>query len=168
MSDELIIRQHDERIDELEAVMLNKGEVIDCPLVHRFTDGMYIREIFMPKDSLITSKIHLTNHPFTISKGEVAVSIDGNEWVEYSAPFTGITQKGTRRILYIISDCIWTTYHPIPRIKGSDNDLSDEEKINLAETIEDEILEPHINCITGTNINSDYKKALENNKNLLV
>lgn len=106
-----IIRENDERVDELEIYMAENYKIIDCPLVHRFTPGMYIREIFMPAGSLITSKIHKTEHPFTVSKGKVAVSIDGKDWEEFEAPYTGITKPGTRRILYIIEDCIWTTYH---------------------------------------------------------
>ena len=111
MRQEVIIRENDERVDELEHFMVENYEVIECPLVHRFTPGMYIREIFMPAGSLITSKIHKTEHPYTISKGKVAVSIDGKDWEEFEAPYTGITKPGTRRILYIIEDCIWTTYH---------------------------------------------------------
>ena len=111
MDQNVIIRENDERVDELEIFMAENYQIIDCPLVHRFTPGMYIREIFMPAGSLITSKIHKTEHPFTISKGKVAVSIDGKDWEEFEAPYTGITKPGTRRILYIIQDCIWTTYH---------------------------------------------------------
>lgn len=111
MDQNIIIRENDERVDELEIFMAENYQIIDCPLVHRFTPGMYIREIFMPAGSLITSKIHKTEHPFTISKGKVAVSIDGKDWEEFEAPYTGITKPGTRRILYILEDCIWTTYH---------------------------------------------------------
>ena len=83
MSAEVLVRQNDGIINELEAAMLENLPQVECPLVHRFTEGMYIREIFMPQGTLITSRIHLTNHPFTISKGRVKVSIDGGEWVEY-------------------------------------------------------------------------------------
>lgn len=111
MSAEVLVRQNDGIINELEAAMLENLPQVECPLVHRFTEGMYIREIFMPQGTLITSRIHLTNHPFTISKGRVKVSIDGGEWVEYEAPYTGITKSGTRRILFIEEDCVWSTYH---------------------------------------------------------
>ena len=114
MSLDVIQRENDDRVDELEAYMVDSYEQVECPLVHRFTDGMYIREIFMPAGSLITSKIHNTQHPFTISKGKVAVSIDGKDWTEYEAPYTGTTSPGTRRILYIIEDCVWSTYHVNP------------------------------------------------------
>ena len=111
MSENTIIRENDDRVDELEAFMAENYQTVELPLVHRFTPGMYIREIFMPAGSLVTSKIHKTEHPFTVSKGKVAVSIDGKDWEEFEAPYTGVTKPGTRRILYIIEDCIWTTYH---------------------------------------------------------
>lgn len=162
----MIVRKNDNRVDELEAAMFDGYELIDFPLIHRFAENMYIREIFMPKGALLTSKIHKTQHPFTVAFGAAAVSIDGEEWEEFGAPYTGITQPGTRRILYILEDCSWITYHIIEGMKFEYNDLSYEEIQKIVDKIEDEILEPHINYITGTNINEDYKKILSNNKNI--
>lgn len=160
-----IKRENDAVIDLLESYMIKEDEVIDLPLVHRFTDGMYIRQIFMPKGSLVTSKIHNTEHPFTVSLGSAAVSIDGEDWEHIVAPFTGITRPGTRRVLYILEDCIWTTYHPIEGMKSEYNDLDDEAIEKIVEGIEEKILEPHVNMITGTDINKDYKNILSNNNN---
>jgi hypothetical protein len=165
---DVIHRENDQAVDQLEALMLEQGELVDCPLVHRFTDGMYIRQIFMPKGTLITSKIHKTQHPYTVSLGAVAVSIDGGDWERIVAPYTGITNPGTRRILYILEDCIWTTYHPLPDMKSEYNDLIDGDLDKILKDIEDKILEPHINQITGSNANEDYKKILETNKNLIL
>lgn len=161
----MIIRENDNRIDELELTMLENMPLIDFPLVHRFTEGMYIREIFMPKGSVLTSKIHKTEHPFTVSCGVAAVSIDGGEWEYFYAPHTGITKAGTRRVLCIMEDCIWTTYHAIEGMKSEFNELSKEEVEEIVSSIEDKILEPHINYITGTDISKEYKEIL-NNKNL--
>jgi hypothetical protein len=130
---EAILRINDDRIDTLESVMIENFESIVCPLIHRFTPSMYVREIFMPKGSLITSKIHITEHPFTISKGKVSVSIDGDDWQIYEAPYTGITKIGTRRILYIEEDCVWTTYHV------------NEDNCTNVEEIEDRILDKYVN-----------------------
>ena len=160
----MIVRENDNIIDELEAAIIQNLDVIEGPLVHKFTDGMYIREIFMPAGSLWTSKIHKTEHPYVVSHGKAAVSIDNQEWYEITAPYTGITQPGTRRILYILEDCIWTTFHRIDGMKSDYNDLSEEEKMNIVEDIEDKILEPHINYITGTDISKEYKELLNNNK----
>lgn len=106
-----IKRVNDARIDELELKMVTDFDHVECPLVHRFTNKMYIREIFMPKGTLVTSKIHKSQHPYCVSKGVVSVKIDSGEWVTIEAPFTGITEIGTRRVLLIHEDCIWTTFH---------------------------------------------------------
>jgi hypothetical protein len=103
-----------ERIDELEATMVENFPLINCPLNHRFTEGMYVREIFMPAGSLITSKIHKTQHQYFILKGAVSVWIDEGEEAYLEAPYIGITEPGTRRVLYVWDDCIWATSHPNP------------------------------------------------------
>jgi hypothetical protein len=163
----VIARSNDNVIDELEAVILSNFDVVDCPVKHIFTNGMYIREIFMPAGSLITSKIHKTEHPYTVSYGVVAVSIDGGDWDQITAPYTGITKPGTRRVLYVIEDCIWTTYHPLEDMKSEFNDLNVEEQEKIVNKIEEKILEPHINLLTGTNINIEYKNILNNIKSIL-
>lgn len=100
-------------IDELERVMLDNFPAIDCPVTNRFTDGMYVREIFMPKGAFITSKIHKTQHQYFILKGKAIVWIDGVEQF-LEAPHIGITEAGTRRVLFILEDTIWATAHPNP------------------------------------------------------
>jgi len=162
----MIIRENDDRLDELELAMLENCEPVHCLTTHRFTDGMYIREIFMPAGSLITSKVHKTEHPYIVSYGKVAVSIDGDDWDEITAPYTGITKPGTRRVLYIIEDCIWTTFHRVDDMKSEYNDLNDDEKENIVKEIEEKILEPHINYLTGTDIKTEYLKALEETKKI--
>ena len=162
----MIVRENDNILDELEVAMLKNGSPIYCPTTHKFTDGMYIREIFMPAGSLITSKIHKTEHPYVVSYGKTAVSIDGKDWHEITAPYTGITYPGTRRVLYILEDCIWTTFHRIEGMKSEYNDLNDEEKEKIVNKIENDILEPHLNYLTGTDIKQEYLKELEKTKNL--
>jgi hypothetical protein len=162
----MIIRENDDRLDELEVAMLENCEPVHCLTTHMFTDGMYIREIFMPAGSLITSKVHKTEHPYIVSYGKVAVSIDSNDWDEITAPYTGITKPGTRRVLYIIEDCIWTTFHRVDDMKSEYNDLNDDEKENIVKEIEEKILEPHINYLTGTDIKTEYLKALEETKKI--
>ena len=133
----MIIRENDDRLDELEVAMLENCEPVHCLTTHMFTDGMYIREIFMPAGSLITSKVHKTEHPYIVSYGKVAVSIDSNDWIEITAPYTNITKPGTRRVLYILEDCIWTTFHRIDGMKSEYNELNDDEKENIVKEIEE-------------------------------
>jgi cell division GTPase FtsZ len=51
-------------------------------------------------------------------------------------------------------------------MKSEYNDLSKEKVEEIVKNIEDKILEPHINYITGTDINKEYKEILNNIKNL--
>lgn len=82
-----------------------------CPLVHRFTPGLYIREILMVAGTFVITAKHLTEHPFVISKGKVRVVEEGKEALILEAPHTGITQPGTQRVIYVLEDTIWTTFH---------------------------------------------------------
>jgi hypothetical protein len=97
-------------LDVLEKTMLQCPQ-LNCPLVHRFTDGMYIREIFMPAGALVTSLLHKTKHPFVVLRGKLSVWNSGHvEHIE--APHFGITEPGSRRLLVIHEDTTWITFHP--------------------------------------------------------
>lgn len=112
-------------LDKLAAECILSQEQVPPPVVHRFTPGMYIREIYMPKDTVAISRIHKTTHPFVISKGSVSVSEDGENWTHYQAPYTGITVPGTQRILVMHEDTIWTTFHVNPDDEKSIEVLED-------------------------------------------
>jgi transcriptional regulator NrdR family protein len=47
-------------------------------------------------------------------------------------------------------------------MKSEYNDLSEEEIENIVESIEDKILEPHINQITGSDVGKEYREILKN------
>lgn len=104
-----------EDLDRLELAMLEGFPVVEMPLKHRFTPGIYAREIFMKAGTLCTSKIHKIQHPFVVLEGKVSVYnvLDGSV-VHLEAPHVGITEPGTRRLLYIHEDCRWITFHPNP------------------------------------------------------
>lgn len=101
----------DQRIDELEAAMVDNLQQVECPLRHFFTPGLYAREVSLPAGSLVTSKIHKTDHLFTVSKGKLSIRVNDEEWLPIEAPYTGVTKAGTRRVALIHEDVVWTTYH---------------------------------------------------------
>lgn len=131
MKKNAIINPLNHSIDELELAMVENFPQVDCPVTHRFTEGMYVREIFMPAGSLITSKIHTTQHQYFVLKGKCIVWIDGVEH-KIEAPYIGTTEPGTRRVLYIEEDMLWATSHPNP-----DNET--------VAQIEERIIEKHDN-----------------------
>lgn len=97
-------------IDLLEIVTARAPQV-DCPTVHRFGGGVYIRETSAPAGTLVTTKIHLTEHPFMVLKGDVSVWTEDGGLVRIQAPFCGVTKPGTRRVAYTHEDTVWLTFH---------------------------------------------------------
>ncbi len=81
-----------------------------CPLIHSFADGLYVREIFMPKGMLIVSALHKTSYPFFVLVGDLSV-ITQDGLVRIKAPYYSMTEAGTKRILYINEDTHWITVH---------------------------------------------------------
>lgn len=105
-------------IESLEKAMLKcKGVKIGheadeelCPLEHFFADGIYIRKIFMPAGTIVTSKIHKYSHPYFILKGKCDVQTkDGLQQI--IAPYYGITEAGTKRAIIVKEDTVWITCH---------------------------------------------------------
>lgn len=140
-----------DKIDLLEEAM-NSCQPVDCPLNHRFTPGLYTREIFMPAGALITSMIHKTTHPFFILKGKVSVFSDNDGEQILEAPYVGITKPGTRRVLYIHEDCVWATAHPTDVVPV---DNTEESILNAVWLVEAAIIEPHINPLLGGTIKNN-------------
>ena len=117
-------------VDNFEASLVKVGTPVDCPLLHEFADGIYRRWIFMPAGSLISSKIHLTNHFWVMTRGAAYVIQPGSAKL-IQAPYHGITEPNTRRMLMVVADCEWATYHLV----GDETDIDKiEEKIILKRT----------------------------------
>lgn len=94
-----------------DAVMSGAMEEVVCPLEHKFVNGWYERTVTMFRGMVVVSKIHKTNHEYVISEGVVAVKVNDGGWNLLKAPYHGETKAGTRRVLYIVENTRWTTYH---------------------------------------------------------
>ena len=106
--DKIVIAE--ESLLEMDGALQGSDIEKICPLVHSYGDGCYIRQIFMPKGTLITSKIHKVTHPYFVMTGKASVATENGVEV-IQAPYQGITQAGTKRALYIHEDMIWITVH---------------------------------------------------------
>jgi|SRR6187402_82769 len=147
-----------EKIDELELSMMACPPV-NCPLIHKFVPGMYIREIIMPAGTLITSMIHKTKHPYFVMQGKVSVYSEnfGEQFIE--APYYGITLPDTRRVLYIHENCVWITCH---KTNIQPKDETEESILEAVGLIEDEILDKRENPLLGGRIkNNVIYKTIE-------
>ena len=88
------------------------------PLKHSFAEGLYIREIFMPKGILLVSRLHKNSYPSFILKGEV-VMLTEEGMSHIKAPCYCISPAGTKRVLYMMEDTVWVTVDSNP-----DNDIN--------------------------------------------
>ena len=77
------------------------------PLKQHLEGGLYTRELFMPKGSLVISMIHKQKHPSFLLKGKLSYLTDQGTVVTIEGPHTIFTQIGTQRVLYIHEDCNW-------------------------------------------------------------
>ena len=103
--------EFEERIKKIDGAMVG-----DCfPLVHKFADGIYIRQITVPPQTLTVTKIHAQTHPFFILKGTVTILTE-NGVEKVSAPYSGITKAGTKRVIFHHDEVVLTTVHRTDKV----------------------------------------------------
>lgn len=127
---------YDDLVDYIEHSSIDKLEQMELPLTHRITPGLYSREMFAPAGTLITSKIHACEHQFFLLKGKMLV-VDNNGYKMISAPYTGISEAGSRRVGFALEDVIWTTVHATSL--AEDKQYTEEEFIDVVQRIEEEV-----------------------------
>lgn len=84
------------------------------PLKHTFAEGVYVREIFIPKGSVLTGKIHRHSHPNFLMQGEVIVVTEFGGREHLKAPMSMISKAGTKRAILALEDTVWVTVHVTP------------------------------------------------------
>ena len=121
-------------IDRAEQVMKD-GPLISLQTQHALALGYYIRQCVIPADTLASTKIHGGQHPFHILCGRGTIRDAAGNCTDYSGPVSGVTEPGTRRIIYAETETIWTTFHPIEELGLK----------SLTDEIEQAIMIPHSN-----------------------
>lgn len=95
-------------IDYAEKILKSMPQV-EMPIKHYFGDGIYAREIFIPKNTILTGRIHKHNDLNVVHYGDIDVlSTNGFKRV---GPCTFIGKAGTKQIGYAYEDTLWTTFH---------------------------------------------------------
>lgn len=116
VAERMAFREYVEALqDKLRSDEAAHNEFMDsCPLMHKFHDGVYIRQIFMPKGSFVIGRIHKKSHHNIISSGRALVRTECGGTQIYDAtehPLTFQSERGTKRVLWIEEDMYWTTIH---------------------------------------------------------
>jgi len=107
------------------------------PLKHDFSDGLYTREIFMPKGAVVVSFIHKQNHPSFFLSGEMSVLNDKGEINRIKAPMKVMTEIGTQRVAYMHEDCVWVCVYRTDKetIEEAEKDIYTEDYKELPEYV---------------------------------
>ncbi len=108
------------KVETLENAMLAsddiriaKGNSDMFPLKHSFSEGVYIREMFMPQGGLVIGKLYKISHTWFLLSGELEVATDeGTEY--YIGPCYVNAPEGTKRVLHAVSDVIFVNVYPNP------------------------------------------------------
>lgn len=89
-----------------------KLEQLDLPVRHHFERGVYARELFIPKGTLLTGKIHKYPQINILSRGDISVLTPAGIQRLKAPPAVIIAAPaGTKRIAYAHADTVWTTIH---------------------------------------------------------
>lgn len=114
------------------------------------TPGLYTRQLTIPAETLMTSCIHKTCHPFIITKGRVTVYNTVSDKTElFVEGHRGITYPGTRRCLYTHEETCWITWHSTNKIGYDFMGLQSHEQQCIFDSIMNEILQPYDNPLTS-------------------
>lgn len=140
MSTDLAVSKRREMIIALEEELLAKGEgngiVIGnsktFPLTHSFSEGVYVREMFMEKDGIVIGKIHKNDHIWFLLKGELLVATD-EKTDSYTAPCYVSSPAGAKRVITAIEDSVFVNIFPNP---GNLRDIKELEEILTCPTYE--------------------------------
>lgn len=97
------------QLSQVDGAVEHSTDAMDevFPVKHDLKDGLYTREIFMPKGSLVVSFIHKQNHPSFFLEGEMSILTDAGEVKKIKAPMKVMTEIGTQRVAYMHEDCKW-------------------------------------------------------------
>lgn len=84
---------------------------VEIEYIHRFTPGVYAREMRVPAGVMCTGAIHKTEHISIFLEGKMLVPNEDGGSVEISAPMVEVAQPGIKRVGMALEDVRWITVH---------------------------------------------------------
>ena len=101
-----------EGMEEIKNFLMNPTtEQTELPLKHSFAPRVYAREMEIPAGTLLIGKIHKHRHHNFLMKGSIIVLTEANGVELLQAPLMIVSEEGTQRIGYAVTDTVWTTIH---------------------------------------------------------
>jgi hypothetical protein len=109
MSMDKFLMDHLDRIEEMEAIMMEHDQV-NIPVEHLFVNGMYARTIVIPADTILTGRVHKFGYVDIMLQGDITVATpEGVKRFTGYNVFEGVA--GRKRAGYAHKDTYWVTVH---------------------------------------------------------
>lgn len=83
---------------------------VDLKTIHHFSDGLYAKQMTIPKGFMAGSHAHAYNHLSILAKGRVIVSTDEYN-KEYVAPACIEIKAGVHHMIEALEDSSWFCIH---------------------------------------------------------
>lgn len=96
-------------IIEIENLILS-CEQVEMPVSHYHIDGVYVRQLFIPADTVLTGKIHNFESIAILAQGTIKIA-NGDDAYEITAPAVMVDKPGIKRIGYAVTDVTFITVH---------------------------------------------------------
>jgi len=93
------------KIEQVESHLLDLPQV-ECPVVHHFGPGIYIREVTLPAGTLAIGHAQRLEHLNIMLTGAVAMVGDDGQTKVLRAPMIFVGKPG-RKLGYVLETCIW-------------------------------------------------------------
>lgn len=97
-------------VEQLESHMLQLPQA-ECPVVHHFGPGIYIREVTLPAGTFAVGHAQRREHLNIMLTGKVAIIDDTGQTKVLQAPMIFVGQPG-RKVGLILETCIWQNVYP--------------------------------------------------------
>ena len=99
------MQQHKELFDTLEGTF-----ACDLGIIHNFSDGLYAKQMHVPKGYIVGTHEHKYSHLSILAKGKVIVRTDNTEQV-YVAPSCLEIEKEKLHSIEALEDTVWFCIH---------------------------------------------------------
>lgn len=97
-----------ERIKKLtnDLLALPAGEKREFEVKHTFLNGMYMRELFIPKGSLLVGKIHKLECLNIVSKGDISILTETGS-ARVTAGYSVVSPPGLQKVGFAHEDTVF-------------------------------------------------------------
>lgn len=112
MSTELEIFKSQLQLKELENELL-KMEQVEIPTTHTFSGGVYLRQIFIPKGTIIIGKRHRHETCNILLSGSLILYMGEDVPTQrIDGPFLFTSAPNTKKMAYCVEDAVFVNIHP--------------------------------------------------------